>query len=178
MQRSSAPRDALGRVRGFTASGRSNVLWAFNSASVRTVCRTSSAEPPLSRIATSAGSVAWVCTRVNVEVLGPAREAEPATRKIRSRARPPAWNVTLGRLDVDPHGLGALMRPVHLEDVEVGRRDELVAVGQEQRVEVVDELRDVRHVDLVGVAVEGVERQGGDQGVAEACPSARTGAAC
>ena len=45
--------------------------------------------------------------------------------------------------------------------------------ARNERLEAVDELRDVGHVDLVGVPVEGVERQRGHQRVAQRplCPS-------
>ena len=68
--------------------------------------------------------------------------------------------------ELRPQRLSALVRRVHLEDVEVRRRAEAVLAGQEERVEIVDELGDVGHDDLVGVAVERVEGQGRDERVA------------
>ena len=51
------------------------------------------------------------------------------------------------------------MRGVHLKDMIIGRGDELVFMREKERVDVVDELRDVRHDDLIDVTVKGVERQ-------------------
>ena len=116
------------------------------------------------RNVTATGSLAWEWTSVSVR-FWPMREAEPATRKICGSLL--RIERDRGRIDLHPHPLGPMVGPVHLEDVEVGSRDELVAVGQEQRVEVVDELCDVGHVDFVRMAVERVEREGRTQGVAQ-----------
>ncbi len=58
------------------------------------------------------------------------------------------------------------MRHEHLEDVEVRRHDELVLVRKEKRVKRVDELRNVRHSDFVGVAVECVQGESGEHSIA------------
>ena len=59
--------------------------------------------------------------------------------------------------------MAASVRRILLEDVKRRRRDELVFVGEEQRMEAVDELRDVRHRDLFRMTMKGVERQRGQQ---------------
>ena len=71
------------------------------------------------------------------------------------------------RLGNEAHRLRALVRAVQVEDV-VGRRlDALVLLDQQQSLEDVDELGDVRHVQLVGVVVEHVQRQRRHAGVAD-----------
>ena len=55
---------------------------------------------------------------------------------------------------------------VHREHVIGRRRNEPIAIGEKQRVQAVDELRDGGGCYLVGVAVEGVERQPCQHGVA------------
>ena len=57
------------------------------------------------------------------------------------------------------------MRPVHLERVVGGRARVTVARGREERVQAVDGLRDVGHLDLVRMAVEDVEGHRGVEGV-------------
>ena len=58
------------------------------------------------------------------------------------------------------------MRHIHLEDVECGRDGELVSLRQHERVDAIDGLRDGGHGDLVRVALEDVQRDAGQQGVA------------
>ena len=69
-----------------------------------------------------------------------------------------------GELGAD--GLGAAMGQVHLEDVEGGCDGELVALREHEGVDAVDGLGDVGDGDLVGVALEDVEGDAGEQGIA------------
>ena len=63
-------------------------------------------------------------------------------------------------------GLGALMDLVEVIDVEGRRGDGAVPLGEDERLEDVDRLRDVRHRHRIGVAIENIERQRGHQGIA------------
>lgn len=53
------------------------------------------------------------------------------------------------------------MRGIHLENVIDPRHQEFIAVGKEQAIEAVDELRAIGHRNFVGIAIENVEH-GGD----------------
>src|SRR5215210_2899418 len=63
-----------------------------------------------------------------------------------------------GRKDC-PHALRALVRRVHLEDMKARRDDKFIFVRDKERVQAVDELRDIRHDYFVGVTIERVERE-------------------
>ena len=72
----------------------------------------------------------------------------------------------LGGAVVERDELRILVDLVHLEDV-VGRsEDHLVVAGEDHRLEDVDHLGDVGHLDAAGVLVEDVQGHGGDDGVA------------
>ena len=58
------------------------------------------------------------------------------------------------------------MGQVHLEDVEGGGDGELVSLGEHEGVDAVDGLGDGGDGDLVGVALEDVEGDAGEQGIA------------
>ncbi len=71
-----------------------------------------------------------------------------------------------GRGELGADGLGSAVGQVHLEDVEGGSDGELVFLREHQGVNAVDGLRDGGDGDLVGVALEDVEGDAGEEGVA------------
>src|SRR5579871_975962 len=64
------------------------------------------------------------------------------------------------------NGLRSAVRQIHLEDMVGRRNNELILLSQHQRVDAVDRLRDVGDGDLLGVALEDVERDAGKQRIA------------
>lgn len=56
---------------------------------------------------------------------------------------------------------------VHFEDVIGGGEDDLFLVGEDHGLEDIDGLGDVGHGDAIGVGVEDMEVEGGDEGIAE-----------
>ena len=52
--------------------------------------------------------------------------------------------------------MSSLMRRIHLEDVIVRSLYELVFVGKKERMNGVDELRDVSHHNFISVTIESV----------------------
>jgi hypothetical protein len=71
-----------------------------------------------------------------------------------------------GRGELGADGLSAAVGQVHLEDVEGGGDGELVALREHEGVDAVDGLGDGGDGDLVCVALEDVEGDAGEQGVA------------
>ena len=97
------------------------------------------------------------------------------TRLPRARpipAVPRTWRAAVARVvNARARELGAqrvrsLVTAVHGENVKIGRGDELVLVGQEQRVDVVHQLRRGGHRHLVGMAIEDIESQSSGERIA------------
>ena len=59
------------------------------------------------------------------------------------------------------------MRRIHFKDVKIRRYRELVFVGNEQRMDCIDELCHVRHDDLVSMAIEGVQGEPGNDSITD-----------
>src|SRR5262245_8911037 len=60
------------------------------------------------------------------------------------------------------------MRAVYFKDMKARRCKEAIAVGQEERVQVIHQLRQIGHVNFISMSIEGVESEGGYERIAQA----------
>ena len=61
----------------------------------------------------------------------------------------------------------ALVRRVHLKDMEVRRGEEAVFVTEKERIDVVHHLRTRCHAHLLRIAIECIEREGSGKSIAD-----------
>jgi hypothetical protein len=129
-----------------------------------TWARTAPARAPRTAISASRVSLRWGLVTVSVSCLA-VTDAEP-DRPQNSAGLSTRVYCTSGALKMVRTARGIHVRHEHLEHVESRRNDELVFMGQEQRVQTVDQLGDIRHRDFISMTIERVQRQTGKKRIA------------